>query len=339
MLFYKNLFLIVLLFCNISVTNAQYGGWASYSFLKLPSDAFTTSVGGQNVAPIQNEPSLFLNNPALNDSIKRQYLKINYAPLWAGTNSSTVSYGKYFEKIGNISASLQYLNYGSFQGTDASGNITDTFTANDFVFTIGHAKKVNNISIGINIKLVGSLISTYSAYALLADFGGYFKHPKKEISYGLVIKNMGARLKNYTVNDKQTLPFDVQMGLSFRPEQMPLRFSINAHHIHQWEVTFEKPLNTYIIGNQSNSGKNGFGNKLASHFILGAEAFVHPNLQLNLGYNHLLRQELKQQNKFTISGFSIGFLFKKKKMNFGVGHQGFQAAAGLTQISFYTPFK
>jgi hypothetical protein len=336
--FLKKLFIICFTF-KINAIQAQYGGWASYAFLKLPSDAFTTGLGGQNVAPIYNEPSLFLNNAALGDSIKKQYLKINFAPLWAGTSTSTITYGHHFKKIGVFSASLQYLNYGTFQGTDAAGNITGTFNANDFALVVGHARKVNNISIGLNLKLAGSNIESYSAYAILADFGGYFKHPKKEISYGLSIKNMGARLKNFTDSDTQLLPFDVQMGFSFRPEQMPFRLSVNAHHLHQWEILADKSVLSNLLGNQNTQKEIGFGNRLASHLIFGIEALIHQNFQLNFGYNHLLRNELKQENIFTLSGFSIGFLLKAKRVNFGVAHQGFQAAAGLTQFSFYTPFK
>jgi hypothetical protein len=337
--FFKKAFLFIFPLFLTFVAKAQYGGWASYSFLKLPSDAFTTSVGGQSVAPISNDPSLYLNNPALNDSIKKQYLKINFAPLWAVTSSSTITYGKKFNKLGNISASLQYLNYGTFQGTDAAGNLTNSFNANDFALTIGHARKVNNISIGANLKFVGSSVDTYSAYAVLVDFGGYFKHPKKEISYGLAIKNMGARIKNFTQNDNQNLPFDVQMGFTIRPEQMPLRFSINAHHLHQWIITNDQTDEIDIINNQIISKNSSFANKLASHFVFGVEAFVHQNLQLNFGYNHLLRKELKFQNQFTFSGFSFGFLLKTKKMNFGVGRQGFHSAGGLTQFSIFTNLK
>ncbi len=318
---------------------AQFGGWASYSFLKLPSDAYTTSLGGQSVAPIQSDPSLYLNNPALNDSINKHYVKINYAPLWSGTNTSTISYGRHFEKIGNISASLQYLNYGNFQGTDPAGNITNTFTASDFALTLGHMQKVNNISIGVNLKFVGSSIDTYNAYALLVDFGGYFKHPKKEIAYGLVIKNMGVRLKNFTPNNNQPLPFDVQMAFCIRPEQMPLRFSINAHHIYQWNILIDKPTETNIINNQIIKKENTLTNKIASHLIFGVEAFIYKNFQLNFGYNHLLRRELKLESQFTLSGFSFGFLLKSKKINFSAGHQGFTTAGGLNQLSVFMPLK
>jgi hypothetical protein len=334
----KQLFLIVLLF-KITIAKTQLGGWASYSFLKMPSDAYTTALGGQNVAIISNDASYYLNNPALNQISKKHYLKINFAPLWAGTNSSTISYGRKHEKLGDFSASLQYLNYGSFQGADPAGNLTETFRANDFAFTIGHARKVNNISIGANIKLAGSSIETYSALALLVDFGGYFKHPKKDISYGLVIKNMGGRLKNFNLNDTQALPFDVQMGISFRPEQMPLRFSINAHHMHQWSILYKKSAQLNQINNQLETNNYNFIDKLASHFILGVEAFAHENFQINVGYNQLLRAEMKLENQFTMAGFSAGFLLKTKKLNLNFGTQGVHPARGITQISIYTHLK
>jgi hypothetical protein len=333
------LYLIVTFLLFFSKSNAQFGGWASYAFLKIPSDANTTALGGQNVAPITSDPSLFLNNPALLDSIKKHHLKINYAPLWAGTNSSTITYSRNHKKTGNIAASLQFVNYGTFKGTDASGNLTNNFSANDFALIIGHSQKVNNISIGANIKFAGSTIESYSSYAILADFGGFFKHPKKEISYGLVIKNMGGRIKNFTKNDMQNLPFDVQMGFTIRPEQMPFRFSLNAHHLHQWLISDNETSQLNLLSNQLETKNTNFINKLSQHFVVGVETFIHPNFQLNVGYNALLRKELKQVNLSSFSGFSYGFVMKTKKINFGVGHQGFALAGGLTQVSFSTQLK
>ncbi len=330
---------IVFLFINPNILIAQYGGWASYAFLKLPSDALTTSLGGQNVAPITNDAGLYLNNPALNDSIKKHFIKINYAPLWSGTSSSTITYGRNIKNLGNFSTSFQYINYGTFQGADPSGNTTNSFTANDFAITIGHSQKINNISIGANVKFAGSTIESYSSYAVLVDFGGFFKHPKKEISYGLVIKNMGGRIKNFTKLDSQNLPFDVQMGFSIRPEQMPFRFSLNAHHMHQWIISDNNSTQFDLFNSQQKSKKVGFANKLAQHFVFGIEALVHKNFQINLGFNSLLRKELKQENISSFSGFSIGFLVKTKKVNFAVGRQGFTIAGGLTQFSAVMPLK
>lgn len=331
------LFTFLLLF-KISFLNAQYGGWASYSFLKLPVDGFTTSIGGQNVAPVQSEIGYFLNNPALSDTVKKNYLKINFAPLWAGTTATSLIFAQKFNKIGLVNFGLQYFNYGSFVGTDAAGNITNPFTASDFAITVGHSELVNNIAIGANIKLAGSNIDTYSALALLVDFGGYFIHPKKELSFGLSVKNMGAHLKKFTDLSTNNLPFDVQMGASFRPDQMPFRFLLNIHHLHKWDIANDESEQTTLFGGTIASQSSSFG-KLAQHAILGVETIFSPHFQVNFGYNHLLRTELKQQNVFTFSGFSAGFLLKTKKYNFSVGRQGFHSAGGLTQMSFATKFK
>jgi hypothetical protein len=337
--FYRKILFGGIFLAKFSIANGQFGGWASYSFLKLAPDAHVTGLGGQNVAIISDDPSHYLNNPALNQIDKKHYLKINFAPLWAGSTSTTISYGSKLTKLGSFSSSLQYLNFGSFQGADPSGNLTETFRANDFSLTIGNAQKVNNITIGANVKLVGSTIETYSALAILVDFGGYFKHPNKDLSYGLAIKNMGARLKNFNLNDTQQLPFDVQMGISFRPEQMPFRFSLNAHHLHQWDILNDKLEQKNSLNNQPTSVKYSFGDKLASHFIVGIEALVQENFQLNFGYNRLLRNELKLDNQFTLAGFSAGILMKTKKINLGIGSQGVHPARGITQISIFKNLK
>ncbi len=330
--------LFILLFLKSTFITAQFGGWASYSFLKIPVDGFSAAIGGQNIAPVHSDLGYFLNNPALSDSIKTNYLKINFAPLWAGTTSSSLVFGKNFNKIGLLKFALQYINYGNFTGADAAGNITNSFNASDFALTIGHSKMLNNISVGANVKLAGTNLDSFSGLALLVDFGGYFRHPKKELSFGLSIKNMGAHLKKFTDLSSTSLPFDVQIGGSFRPDQMPFRFSLNIHHLQNWNIANDQVLQTNIFG-ATNASKSSVLNKIGQHANLGIEALLSPNFQFNFGYNHLLRSELKQENIFTLSGFSFGFLMKTKKYNFSVGRQGYHTAGGLTQMSFSSKFR
>ncbi len=313
---------------------AQYGGLQNFSFLNMPADAYTCSLGGILVGSARNDAALFLNNPAQQDSLKSQQLKLNFSPLWAGSSASTVVYNRCLSEQSTGGLGLQYFNYGTFAGADASGNMEEAFKAAQFALTVGHARRINQISMGLNLKLAGSNIANYSSWAILADFGGLYRHPKVDLTLGLNIKNMGKAFNNFASgNDSAPLPFDVQIGGSFKPEHMPLRLNLTAHHLHEWNIANAQKLSTdFATGTTTEQDFSTVG-KLFQHLVIGVEALVHKNVQINVGYNHLMRTELKDRNFNSLSGFSTGVLVQSSKLSLCAAVQSYQTAGALFQIS------
>ncbi len=310
----------------------QIGGNNSFTFLNIPSNPATSALGGINISKTQKDPNSFLQNPALLDSSANNLLAINYLPYFSGIKYSSVVFVKQIKKQ-IFGLGVQHIGYGDFQQTNASGIILGKFSANDIALTLSHARKQGNISFGGNLKLVNSIIENYSASALLFDFGGVFKHPKQDLSYGIAIKNIGIRFKNFTPFDNPDLPLDVQMGVSFKPKYMSVRFSITAHHLYKYDITYldktivKKDLSGNIIENKVNSVDN-----LGRHFVLGVELLFSKNFHLLLGYNHFRNQELSQQNISGFSGFSMGFLFKTKMIDFSYSYAGYNTAGNLNSF-------
>jgi hypothetical protein len=56
------------------------------------------------------------------------------------------------------------------------------------------------------------------------------------------------------------------------------------------------------------------------------------NFNILLGYNHLRNRELSQQNIGGFSGFSVGFLFKTKFLNFSYSYAGYNTAGNLNSF-------
>ena len=304
----------------------------SFTFLNIPSNPTTSALGGINISKTQKDPNNFLQNPALLDSSANNLLAINYLPYFSGIKYSSVAFVRQIKKQ-IFGLGIQHIGYGDFQQTDASGIILGKFSANDIALTLSHARKRGNITFGGNLKLVNAVIESYSASALLFDFGGVFKHPKQDFSYGMAIKNLGVRFKNFTPFDNPDLPLDVQMGVSFKPKYMPVRFSITAHHLYKYDITYldktivKKDLNGNIIKNKVNPVDN-----LGRHFVLGAELLFNKNFNVLLGYNHLRGRELNQQNISGFSGFSLGFLFKTKTIDLSYSYAGYNTAGNLNSF-------
>ncbi len=204
------------------------GGQRVFPFLDLPAHARVAALGGQVATATRPDGSYFLNNPSLADSVPNNQLAISLMPYLAAAKYYTIQYGLPIKSTGKWAAGLQYLSYGQFDLTDPAGNVLGTFTANDYALSLTHARTEGNFTIGATFKAVGSTIETYSAFGILADFGGIWRHPKQELTIGLVAKNAGYLVNNYGPADA-TLPFDLQAGVTLKPRYAPVRLTLTAN--------------------------------------------------------------------------------------------------------------
>lgn len=311
---------------------AQIGGTGSFSFLNIPSNPINSALGGINVSHVDKDINVLFQNPALLDSSLHNLLAVNYIPYFSGINYTSAAYGRRINKR-IFAIGLQSVNYGNFQLTDASGNVLGQFAANDVAVTLSTSQTQGNITFGGNIKYVSSIIESYSSVAVLMDFGAIFRHPIHSLSIGLVVKNVGLTMKSYTPFDNPALPFDVQAGISFKPKYMPVRFSLTAHHLYQYDISYldksivKKDLNGNVIESKVNPV-----DKVARHFVIGTELLFSKNFHVLFGYNHQKSVELSQQNIGGFSGFSLGFLIHTQLLNFSYSYSGYNPAGNLNSF-------
>ena len=310
----------------------QVGGNSSFAFLNIPTNPVVSSLGGVNISKSDKDPNGFLQNPALLDSSENNLLSVNYSPYFSGVKYSSLAYVRTIKKS-TFGLGVQYFGYEDFQQTDPSGNILGKFSVNDVALTLSHARRQGNITFGGNLKFVNSVIESYTSSAILLDFGGVFKHPKQDFSYAIAVKNIGFQLKSFTPFDTPNLPLDVLMGVSFKPQYMPVRFSLTAHHLYKYDITYldktiiKKDLSGNIIETKVNPVDN-----IARHFVFGTELLLSKNFIILAGYNHLRSKELSQQNIGGFSGFSVGILLKSKFLNFSYSHAGYNTAGNLNSF-------
>ncbi|QHT68500.1 type IX secretion system protein PorQ [Rhodocytophaga rosea] len=319
-----------------TAVQAQYlGGRTSFSFVNLPGHAPLAALGGINVSLRNQNVNSFLSNPALLSTQTDKHISLSYVPYYAGINYSTLAYSHPLKKAGRWAAGLQYINYGTFEETDATGAVIGSFKASDYILTTGYSHIIGHYTLGANLKLAGSTIANYSAYAAMLDIGAVFKHPVHDLSIGLVIKNAGFALKAYHPEVSLAMPFDVQAGVSFKPKFMPLRFSFTAHHLHQLDIAYDDPaFNTTIDPNGNKVvEKVGVADKIARHFTVGTQILLGKAFQIQVGYNHLLRQELRLINQAAGSGFSLGASLHIKSFDIAYARGFHHAAGGISYLT------
>lgn len=327
----RNLVLILTMFSAAFSSNAQN----SFSFLNMPNQARVNALGGINISVSGQDLNFITSNPALLDSSQRGQIGMSYSPYLAQSNYLTLNYAPQIRSKGTWAFSLQNLNYGTFQGTDAVGNQTNEFSANDFVLAGVYARKEKYITFGVSAKLVGSVLESYNSIALTTDWGATFRHPVHEFSIGLAAKNVGYVLKSYGTI-RPDIPFDLQLGATFKPKYMPVRFSLTGHHLYVFDISYNNIESNYIFDEKGNKiqKKISTADKISRHFVIGTELLIHKNFNLLFGYNFLRRKELLVNGLGGAAGFSFGASLRIKKIDLCISHAMLTAPKGQTIFSF-----
>ncbi|MVM36047.1 type IX secretion system protein PorQ [Spirosoma sp. HMF4905] len=314
-------------------------GQRIFSFLDLPTHARVAALGGQVATATSPDGSYHLNNPALADSVRDNQLAISLMPYLAAAKYYTLQYGlpiqsKVPGRHSGWAAGLQYLSYGQFTMTDPVGNTIGTFSANDYALSITHARTEGNFTLGATIKAVGSSIEMYSAFGVLADLGGVWRHPKRDLTFGLVAKNVGYLIKNYGSLDAD-LPFDLQAGVTIKPEHAPIRLTLTAHHLQRFDISYNDPnLNIrYDLSGNPIPQTTSVTEKIARHLNVGVELLVHRNVNLLVGYNHQKHQEGKLTTSGAGAGISFGASVQAKGFQLTYARFTSVPTAGTSQLS------
>jgi hypothetical protein len=316
---------LILLFALATTAPAvgQIGGKSSFEFINVPANARLAALGGVNVSLADRDVNFFLTNPSLVSDSLSGMASANYQFYVADIGYATFSYAHKFRKLGILTFGVQHMGYGSIQGYDASGLPTGKFSSSETALVVGKSHTIGNFRMGVNLKIMFSSIAGYRANALAVDIGGVFIHPKKPFTVGIVLKNMGAVLSDYSVTSDSELPFDVQVGATYKPEHMPLRFSVTGFNLRTADVTYYNAA----VGDEKPSGFK----KVLSHVNVGAEILIHKNVTLMAGYNYFLHQSLRLSNGGGGAGISFGFAASVKSVDFSFSRGVYVAGnAGYT---------
>ena len=335
----KRYVLILLLITGSRSIAQPLGGQRVFSFLDLPTHARVAALGGQTATATRPDAPYFLNNPALADSLPDNQLSVSLMPYLAAAKYYTLHYGLPVKSRGAWAAGLQYLSYGQFEMTDPAGNALGMFTANNYALSLTHARTEGNFTLGATLKAVGSAIETYSAFGVLADFGGIWRHPKRELTFGLVAKNVGYLIKNYGPAARDVgpsdLPFDLQAGVTIKPRYAPVRLTLTAHHLQRFDITYNDPnLNVrYDLNGNPIPQPVSVAEKIARHLSVGAELLISRNVHLLVGYNHQKRQEGKLITGGIGPGLSFGASVQARGFQLTYGRFSSIPTAGTSQLS------
>lgn len=288
---------IVLIFVGMVPARAQFGGQSSFQFLNIPSHARLAALGGVNVSTSNREINYFFSNPASVSDSLAGWASASYLFHVADIGQASFAYAQDFKNIGMLSFGVQHITYGDIEGYDDTGLQTDLYASGETALLISKSHQVSHFRLGATVKTVFSNLAGFRSMAMMFDFGGVFVHPRQALTIGLVFKNIGVVLKDYSETYSAGVPFDVQVGITYKPEHMPLRFSVTAYNLSQPGELYDDPNNSEDVG---------VVDKVMSHLNVGAEILLHRNFNALIGYNHLRQNELQLDAGGGGSGFTFG---------------------------------
>jgi hypothetical protein len=332
----KWLFILFLLPCSLS---AQIGGRHIYDFLNLVPSARVSALGGANVSIMDEDPNMAWQNPALMTDSMHQELSLSVVNYLADITYGYAAYAHTFEGIGTFHTGFHYVNYGKFVEADALGNQLGIYHANELAWVVGMARQWRSFSYGLNLKLINSNIAGYNSFGMGFDLGAAYLSGDKLFSAGIVAKNMGIQISKYTPTGmREPLPFELQAGVSYKLQYMPMRFSVVATNLEHPNLIYMDPNSEPVFDLSGNEikPKKRTGDKIARHFVFSTEFLLGKNLRLRGGYNHLRRQELRSEGRSGLSGFSLGVGLRVMRIRIDYGYSNFHAIGGTHHFSLAT---
>jgi hypothetical protein len=329
----KLLLLIILQALLYPRAFGQIGGESTYDFLNLTNSARMAALGGNQVALSDSlDLNVSFNNPSLLSNGVQNMLVLNYVNYFAGINYGYASYSFKTPLPGNFAVGMHYINYGSFLEALPNGQKTgQTFNAAEYALNLIWSNEYKQFTYGITLKPIFSQFESYQSFGIAADLGiSHFSKNKLTVA-SIVAKNIGTQITTYYDGaGRESIPFDLQVGLSKKLEHAPFRFAATMQHLQKWDLAKPVEDNT---GTTTVYKEEPFSKKFMRHMVLGVELLPSPNFTIRAGYNHQIRQELRLDEKMSTVGFSWGFGVRISRFQFSYGSGRYHLAGSSNLIS------
>jgi hypothetical protein len=308
---------VILCFAVLSaIATAPGNGKGTYSFLRNEVGARAAALNGSFVS-MTNDPNLIFYNPAALSTLAGPKGSVGFLKHLLDINGGHISYAQSLEGIGTIGGGIVFLDYGSFTETDESMNTLGTFGARDLALVAGMGLSVDEVtSVGLNVKLIYSSLADRTSSALALDAGVLYHIPSENITIGASILTLGAQLDSYDAT-KESLPLDVKIGITKRPEHLPVLLNLNFHKLNESQDDFLKRF---------------------SSFSFGAEFLMSESVRLRVGYNNEQRRELKLGSSAGLAGISLGGGILYREYVFDYSFNSYGKIGGLHRVSLGMSF-
>lgn len=331
----KKLLLGLFLGIYAEVSAQITGGQQTFQFMMLPASARLSALGGTQVAVKDDDIGFATANPAALNASMSGRLTFQHSFFLADLQNGYAGGAWQLRKVPfTVHGGVQYMKYGDIKRANEFGDITGTVQAGETALTMGAARPLSDrLSLGMNLRLAFSSLDGLKSNALASDLGLMYADTARRLTFGLVVRNAGVQMKTY-YDQREAIPFDIQLGISKRLAHLPFRFGFVAHHLHQWNIRYDDPeaqdeelLSFDGTEPQENKGSAAIDN-FFRHFIFNGEFLLGSNeaFRIRFAYDHLRKRELSVRNYRSLAGFSGGIGIKVRRFRLDAGYSYISSA-------------
>lgn len=339
-MFKKTFIVLLVLFCTDSFS--QIGGKYVYQFLNLVTSPRQAALGGKTVTIHDYDVNQGIFNPATINPEMDNRLSVNYGSYFGEVTYGTAAYAYTYDRhVQTFHASVNYVNYGSFDGYDENGQQTAEFTGSDIAVSFGYAFNIpwTDIYLGANGKLISSTLESYNSFGAAVDIGALYIDDKNDINIALAIRNVGFQIKPYQ-DTNEKLPMEIVAGISQSLENVPIRWHLTLENLQQWNIAFSNPNRAEgSLDGGSTEEKVGFFNNALRHVIVGAELFPEKSFSVRLGYNFRRAEELRIVDQRNFSGISAGFGLRFNNVRFDYSYSKYTSDSNTSLFGLMINFQ
>jgi hypothetical protein len=319
------LLLSIMTFSLVFTAFSQTGGNTAFAFLDLTYNARQMGLGNDFISVMDEDINIGVANPAMLNPKMHTMLSVNQALLPGGIHVGMANYGFGLKNNATMSAFVKYVSYGEFQRTAPNGIAEGTFSPVEMIAGAGYGQQLNErLSVGVNVYSIFSILEQYASYGAGIDLAGTYYHEEKGFAATALVKNAGFQFNAYTENSgRAPLPVDFQLAASYKLPHAPFRFSILAHSLNRWDLTYNdpnaQPTVDALTGDTIPVPRANFAEKLGRHFTYQVETIVSKNIHLRLGFDYQRRRELALSQRPGAAGFSfgVGLYFNRFRLDYG----------------------
>ena len=275
--------LFVLLLTAVATTTVAQESKNVYNFLRLPASAHASALGGENISLVEDDEALIFHNPALLSTVSDKTINLNYMNYMAGANMLSAAFNKVIKERASAAVSALYIDYGKMKQTTAENQLLGEFSAKDIALS-GYFSYLltDQLAGGITAKFITSYIGSYNSLAMGVDLGLNYYDAERELSLSFVAKNLGGQLKSYE-DTYESMPLDVQLGISKRLVHTPLRFHATMVDLTHWNYKF------------------------VNHLVGGIDILLSDRIWVGAGYNFRRADEMTIASADEESNHGAGF--------------------------------
>jgi hypothetical protein len=145
------------------------------------------ALGGKTITIYDDDVNQVNFNPATINVEMDNHLALNYGSYYGEVTYGTASYAYTYDRhLQTFQVGVNYVNYGSFEGYDESGQPTTSFTGSEIALSTGYAYNIpyTTIHIGANAKLISSTLENYNSLGGAIDIGAIFIDERNDVNWG-----------------------------------------------------------------------------------------------------------------------------------------------------------